>query len=201
MAMRTPVMFRQHPEAFGRFFALLLISTSATAVLAAPFSQVLKHQGVTFNVSATGEGSQQNLQVKATEGGKAFPSIGERVDGTVTGAEVADLNSDGKPELFVYVSSAGSGSYGEVKGWIVGRRGRVLLPIVMPELSGKDAVGYMGHDQFAVVEGVLARSFPIYKSGDSNAKPTGGSRQVNYKLAAGEASWQLKPVSAYNFPK
>ncbi|MFM7312272.1 MAG: PliI family lysozyme inhibitor of I-type lysozyme [Cyanobium sp.] len=194
-------MPRKACTVLGSLSALALISASATAVLAAPFSQVLNLQGVTFRVTATGEGSQQSLQVKATEGGKAFPVITEQVDGAVTGAEVADLNSDGKPEVFVYVSSAGSGSYGQVQGWTVGRRGRILLPIVMPELSGKDAKGYMGHDKFAVVEGVLARSFPIYRSGDSNARPTGGSRQVNYKLISGEASWQLKPVSSYNFPQ
>lgn len=199
--MRAPVMFRQTSDLLTRLTALLLTSTTATAVLAAPLSQVLKLQGVSFHVTASGEGSQQSLQVKATEGDKAFPTINEQVDGSVTGAEVEDLNSDGKPELFVYVSSAGSGSYGEVKAWTASRTGRILLPIVMPELSGNDAKGYMGHDKFAVVENVLARSFPIYKSGDSNANPTGGTRQINYKLIAGEASWQLKPVSSYTFTK
>ena len=38
--------------------------------------------------------------------------IVQDVDGVVTGAEIEDLNSDGCPEIFVYVQSAGSGSYG-----------------------------------------------------------------------------------------
>ena len=199
MTTRTSTMTSQPSRLLRPLLALLISSTTATAVLAAPVSQVLKLQGVTFNVKATGAGSQQTLQVKASEGGKAFPVINEVVDGTVTGVRTDDLNSDGRPELFVFVTSAGSGSYGSVKAWTAGRKGRILLPIVMPELSGKDAVGYMGHDRFELVETTLARSFPIYKPGDSNAKPTGGSRQVNYKLVAGEASWQLKPVSAYTF--
>jgi hypothetical protein len=50
----------------------------------------------------------------------------------------------------------------------------------------------MGHDEFAVVENTLVRRFPVYKDGDSNAAPSGGVRQLQYKLKPGEANWQLK---------
>ena len=50
----------------------------------------------------------------------------------------------------------------------------------------------MGHDDFAVVEGTLVRRFPVYKDGGSNAAPSGGVRQLQYKLKPGEANWQLK---------
>lgn len=49
--------------------------------------------------------------------------------------------------------------------------------------------GYMGHDEFAVGEGSLLRRFPVYREGDNNAAPTGGTRQIRYKLEAGEAGW------------
>ena len=49
----------------------------------------------------------------------------------------------------------------------------------------------MGHDNFAPVEGVFVRKFPIYKEGDSNAKPTGKTRQIQYHLKQGEAGWKL----------
>ena len=54
----------------------------------------------------------------------------------------------------------------------------------------------MGHDEFTVMENSLVRRFPIYKKNDSNAKPTGGTRQIEYKLKMGEASWQLKRVKS-----
>jgi len=57
----------------------------------------------------------------------------------------------------------------------------------------------MGHDQFAVVETNLVRRFPLYNRGDSNANPTGGTRQVTYKLVPGEAMGQLKPVGSIQF--
>jgi hypothetical protein len=96
------------------------------------------------------------------------------------------------------VTSAGSGSYGSVMAWSASK-GHTLLPINMPDLSGNLAQGYMGHDQFAVVETRLMRRFPIYRPGDTNAKPTGGTRQISYKLVAGEAGFLFKPVGEITF--
>jgi hypothetical protein len=170
----------------------------ASAVQAAPFQQSASLQGVTFQVKATGEGSLQQLVVKASKNGKTFPPVKTETDGRVTGMEVEDLNSDGKPELLVYATSAGSGSYGSVKAWTVSKV-HTLLPINMPELTGKWSKGYMGHDSFAVVETSLMRKFPVYRPGDSNSKPTGGIRTITYKLVPGEASWQFKPVSSNSY--
>jgi hypothetical protein len=35
--------------------------------------------------------------------------------------------------------------------------------------------------------------------GDTNAKPTGGKRQLQYKLFPGEAGWLLKVVNQTDF--
>jgi hypothetical protein len=43
------------------------------------------------------------------------------------------------------------------------------------------------------VESTLVRRFPVYRDKDTNAQPTGGTRQIQYKLKAGEAGWILKP--------
>lgn len=50
----------------------------------------------------------------------------------------------------------------------------------------------MGHDDFAVVERTLVRRFPVYKDSDTNATPSGGVRQMQYRLTRGEATWRLK---------
>jgi hypothetical protein len=57
----------------------------------------------------------------------------------------------------------------------------------------------MGHDTFSLVENTLVRRFPIYKKDDTNANPTGGTRQLEYKLRNGEASWLLKLVKITEF--
>ncbi len=67
-------------------------------------------------------------------------------------------------------------------------------------IKDKEAsIGYMGHDEFAIIETSLARRFPIYKDGDTNNDPTGGTRQIEYKLKDGEASrlFVIDEISAY----
>jgi hypothetical protein len=61
----------------------------------------------------------------------------------------------------------------------------IYLPLVSDD--AKAAKGYMGHDEFAVVEGRLLRRFPVYMDRDTNAVPSGGVRQMQYKLKPGEA--------------
>jgi hypothetical protein len=35
------------------------------------------------------------------------------------------------------------------------------------------------------------RRFPVYREGDANAAPSGGTRQIQYKLVAGDSGWVL----------
>lgn len=179
---------------FSRLLPLLILGSLSSAALAATPATTLSLQGVSFKVTTKGEGSVQQLVVKANEQGHSYPLVKEELLGSLTGRELEDLNSDGRPELILFVTSAGSGSYGSVMAWSAGKD-HTLLPITMPDLSGKLTQGYMGHDQFAVVETTLMRRFPIYRPGDTNAKPTGGTRQISYKLMAGEAGFLFKPVS------
>jgi hypothetical protein len=114
------------------------------------------------------------------------------IEGTVSGAEIGDLDANGFPEVYVFVTSAGSGSYGSLVAYVV-NNGKSMTPIYLPPITddAKASKGYMGHDEFAVLENVLGRRFPIYKEGDTNADPSGKTRQLQYKLKAGEASWLL----------
>jgi len=186
---------------------LVLILTSC-AVLSSPaggawagsaaFHQTETLQGITFHVQSSGKGSQQQLSITASGGKGPFTPVRQVVNGSVVAARVADLNGNGQPEVYVFVQGAGSGSYGELVAYAVSNS-PALLPISLQELSGPMAQGYQGHDQFEVVESCLARRFPIYKAGDTNAKATGGVRQICYKLRQGEAGWILRPTSVLNF--
>ena len=99
------------------------------------------------------------------------------VEGQVVEAEVADLDADGSPEIYVYVQSAGSGSYGSLVAFAANKK-KSLSDIYLPPIADdpKASKGYMGHDEFRVVENTLVRRFPVYRDGDANAKPTGGMR-------------------------
>lgn len=75
--------------------------------------------------------------------------------------------------------------YGKLIGYSV-NDGKSVSQVHLPEISGNKEVdiGYMGHDEMAIVENSFCQRFPIYKDGDSNTNPTGGMRQIQYKLAA-----------------
>ena len=164
------------------------------------FDKILTLRGITFHVQATNNSSLNQLTI--TPSGLSIKNdvIKKEIDGSVTGAEIADINSDGSPEIYVYVNSAGSGAYGSLVAYSANHKkslsGIYLAPL---ENDKKNSVGYMGHDAFTVIENSLARRFPVYKKEDSNAKPTGGMRQLQYKLVQGEATWQLKLVKSTEF--
>jgi Periplasmic lysozyme inhibitor of I-type lysozyme len=164
-------------------------ASSATAA----FDKTLELQGIRFHVTSAGEGSINTLRIVPAGLEIDNSPVTRTIDGAITGAEVADLNVDGSPELYVYVTSAGSGSYGSLVAYSSNHR-KSLSEIYLPSLKEDKAAskGYMGHDEFAVVESTLVRRFPVYRNNDRNAKPSGGMRQLQYKLVPGEAGWLLR---------
>mgnify|MGYP001555176601 CR=1 FL=1 len=164
------------------------------------FQKTLSLQNITFEIKASGEGSIQQLSIQPEGLEIDNQGVTIEIDGAVVNAEIEDLNSDGSPELLIYTVSAGSGSYGNVIGYSV-NNGKSMSQIYFPEISenSEASKGYMGHDEFAIVETSLMRRFPVYKAGDSNSNPTGGTRQIEYKLKDGEASrlFVIDKVSEY----
>ena len=141
-----------------------------------------------FDVNQTG--NKLTIQPVGLE--KDNRKIEHEILGTVVNAEIGDLNNDNFPEVMVYITSAGSGSYGSVIGYSV-NSGKSMSQIYIPDISEnpKANMGYMGHDQFAIVESSFNQRFPIYKPGDTNSNPTGGIRQIQYKLKDSENSRKL----------
>ena len=153
----------------------------------------LNYGGISFNVHASQGSSLTQLQINTRGLTSSGASQQAELDGTAYRAELADLDGNGWPEIYVYVSSAGSGSYGSLAAYAV-NSGKSLSSIYLPPMDQSPEVneGYMGHDEFSVVENRLVRRFPVYKAEDTNAQPTGGTRQLQYRLEAGEAGWILQ---------
>ena len=163
------------------------------AQLATPTGCELSYGDIRFALQASAGGSINQLRIQPTGLAVDNSEIRAELDGTAYRAEIADLDSNGWPEIYVFVSSAGSGSYGSLAAYAV-NNGKSITPIYLPPLEQSPELmeGYMGHDEFALTENRLLRSFPIYRQDDSNAAPTGGTRQLQYRLEPGEAGWVLK---------
>jgi hypothetical protein len=169
----------------------------AFAQAAAPgsFNRTLARDGVTFVVSCANDTSLPVLRIAVSGMTRGTAAITRQAEGAVIGAEVADLNGDRSPEVYVYVQSAGSGSYGTVVAYSADARtslSEVFLPSIA--VNSRAAKGYRGHDRFRIDGRTLVRSFPIYRDGDTNVNPRGGTRQIVYELAGGKGGWRLTLV-------
>jgi hypothetical protein len=152
----------------------------------AAFKQKFTLHGISFQVSSTG-----NALRIIPSGLKIDNSPIEReIDGTVTGADIGDINVDGSPEIYVYIKGKDKGSLIAYSANNKKSLSEIYLPSITDDL--KLTKGYRGHDEFMMVENIVAQRFPIYKDNDTDVKPKGGWRQLQYKLVQGEASWQLK---------
>ena len=78
------------------------------------YDQTLTLQGITFLVQCDNAASLNTLTLTPSGLEKDNSPSTIEVDGVVTAAEVADLNADGSPELYIYIASVGSGYYGSL---------------------------------------------------------------------------------------
>jgi hypothetical protein len=185
-------LFVCHSLAMKSSSAVFILSIlMAFPLRAGTFAQKFEENGISYTITSpnAAEGNTVTITPKGLKASNA--PITKMVEGLVTKAEIADLNADGAPELFIYSTSAGSGSYGNAYVWASNSKKSLTEVFIMPPRE-KDLSGYMGHDEFAVIENSFARRFPVYKPDDSNASATGGWRQFQYKLVPGEAGWVLR---------
>ena len=174
----------------------VFVACTPQAEMASGFHKALTLNGVSFDVKSEESNSLGSVSITPS-GLEENKRIKEEVDGRVLDAQMADLNGDGSPELYIFATSAGSGSMGSLIAYSTNNK-KSLTPIYLPEISEdkKYGKGYMGHDSFKIVGNRLTRSFPIYKKDDPNCCPSGGKRTVEYQLVAGEAGWLLKAVKS-----
>lgn len=104
----------------------------------------------------------------------------------------ADLDKDGFNEYYIITTAAGSGSYGNIVG-IASVKDNSLVRINVADFN--DPGDYMGHDSFRIDADKLIRSYPGYKERDTNASPTGETREISYMLKqTAPGKYSLEPV-------
>lgn len=160
-----------------------------------PFDKKEELQGITFQVFSPNLRSGNRLTVTPAGLEADNTPLEMDVTGLITRTEVADINADGSPELYVYGFDGASQT---VLAWSANKK-KSLSQISLPDLDPAQSKGYRGGDDFAVVEGILARRFPIYPDDQPESKPTGKLRQIQYKLHPGEAGWLLKADKVIEF--
>ncbi len=110
-------------------------------------------------------------------------------EGRVRQVWFADLDADGVPEIAIWTVTCGPEGRGHLDLLGFDEHGSLVEEDV-PEPAKSWQRGYAGHDTYRVDEGVLLRTFPIYRSGDAADHPTGGMRVL--KLIAEHDRWMWR---------
>jgi hypothetical protein len=169
----------------------LLAAICVLPCLAAPFDQTLEANGFSVYITSPNTPGKNTITLVPTGLKSMSTPLALEVEELIDHAFLEDADGDNSPELFLILTNPGSGSYGKALAYSTNGK-KSLTPIIFDEPTPKDLEGYMGHDEFAVLENTFVRRFPIYKKGDINASPTGGWRQFQYKLKPGEATWHFR---------
>lgn len=150
-----------------------------------PFSKTLKSGKVSFQVYSKNEEGSNRLKIR-TEGFEIInDSFSHTINGKVTGAEVADLNKDGFPELYVFTSAANTASPAEIIAYGSNRNKSATPVYVKPFPKNNPALNnYKGGDNFYIKDNKLVREF----ANEGSDKIT----RVTYKLTRGETSLILE---------
>ena len=107
--------------------------------------------------------------------------------GRLYATQVDDLNSDGYPDLLLYIYTDSNAIHGTVY-CLLSEANKSLVPCYLPDISYDPKVnkGYKGYDKFTLLEGTLLQQFPVYNPDDEKEKPTGGTRTLMYQVTKGE---------------
>ncbi|OIN56611.1 hypothetical protein BLX24_24120 [Arsenicibacter rosenii] len=147
--------------------------------------------GYRFQVDASVTETKRLLQIRAVRGNTLLTAFHLPIDRPVLDAHVADLDDNHFPEIYLFLSSDGSGSLGRVIGWQFLSQRKAEIKAEGWQLNDGS---YMGHDSLWIEAGVLCRRFPVYRPGDANAQPSGGVRTIRYQLQAAGEQFILKPA-------
>jgi hypothetical protein len=160
-----------------------------------PLSETQTLQGISFQVFSPNTRTGNTVTLTPTGLEQDNTLITSPVTGLITRIETADINSDGSPEVYIY---GFDGKSQTVLAFSTNKK-KSLSSITIPPLTPEQLKGHRGQDEFAVVEGILARRFPIYPDDNSATKPTDKTRQLQYRLVPGEATWKLKVDKVIEF--
>lgn len=153
-----------------------------------PFSEVARYDDkLSFAVSSPQLAEKNTILVIPTGFTASNDSMQLDVEGQVVKVEAGDISGDNSPELLIVTKDAGNHGHAYM---FSGNKNKSVSQVNIEDVAAtKGALdGYQGEDEFALVETVMARRFPIYEAGTK----TGKMRQIQFKLKNGEAMKQLK---------
>jgi hypothetical protein len=168
--------------------ALLGVVSANAQVIFPKIDTTVKVGKVGYHVQCRNKKFDQNdLEIRPMGMDNEAKPMEFMIRGRVAKAEIDDLNSDGYPDLVLYVYTDSAAVFGTVYAF-VSKANKSVIGCFLPDpmMDGKINEGYKGHDTFSLMEGYLLEKFPIYKAGDDKDNPSGGTRVILYQLVPDE---------------
>ncbi len=167
-------------------------SANNAATQTQAFKKTFELHGIKFTVESPNTASENSVKITPEGLAVSNETITAKVNGSVLDAEIGDLNIDQSPEIFVFYRERDGMKRARVIAYAANKK-KSLSEINMhePNTVTKEYAGYNGEDDMAIVESVLVHRFPLFGGSGADAKKTGKTRQIQYKIKPGEATWQF----------
>jgi len=179
---------------------VLFFCCTASFAQVKKFDTTFKIGDVGYKVVCNNKNADQNgVTIKPVEFKNTAREVSFNIRGKVIKGEIGDLNNDGFPDLMIYIFGVPNAATGTAV-CVSSVENASLAPILFPDIYDNPKLrdGYKGYDEFSINYGVLNRSFPVYKAGDADDKPTGGKRMIQYQVVTENGRPSFKVSRTYD---
>jgi hypothetical protein len=148
------------------------------------YNQQLTYKQYSFSVNSKGQGALRQLTITGKDSSNELSAVNTPLEGDIYYASTADLNKDGRPEVYCFTRGTDSSGYSKVYAYAYD--GKTGKQINFPDLSSKQAQEYKGHDSIYIDNEYVVRSFST-----DDASATSGRKEIRYVLRPVDSTFML----------
>lgn len=149
------------------------------------YNQQLTYKQYSFSVNSKGQGRLRQLTITGRDSASEMGTVNAPLEGSIYYASTADLNKDGRPEVYCFTRGTDSAGYSKVYAYAFDSK--TGKQINFPDLSPQQQQEYKGHDSIYIDNEYLVRSF---STGDS--KSQAGRKAIRYVLRPVDTAFTLE---------
>ncbi|MEV4887482.1 hypothetical protein SAMN05660461_0396 [Chitinophaga ginsengisegetis] len=174
---------------------------SANAPVQAPATEDVKSVTLDttygdYRISAIARGNSSMRDLILAVGSKkdstqADSTIEKDVKGALKNMMIADLDGNGKPELYLQMLSEGTGQFGKIYAFDIGPK---ITRINTYSLDTMQQKAYRGQDTFFIKGKTLVRTFPAFRENDPDALTANTRGIIVYHLQKAGDTLKLLPA-------
>lgn len=148
------------------------------------YNQQLTYKQYSFSVNSKGQGALRQLTISGRDSENEFDAVNAPLEGNIYYASTADLNKDGRPEVYCFTRGTDSAGYSKVYAYAFDSK--TGKQISFPDLSPKQMQEYQGHDSIYIDNEYVVRSF---STGDSKSQAS--RKTIRYVLRPVDSTFTL----------